>query len=53
MTRGMAGQDWDAVDAYDVQPLEALFERDGDRLSAMSLELGGMYLDWSKTHLDS
>ena len=52
MTRGMAGQDWDAVDAYDVQPLETLFERDGDRLSAMSLELGGMYFDWSKTHFD-
>ena len=28
----MAGQDWDAVDAYDVQPLETLFERDSDRL---------------------
>jgi glucose-6-phosphate isomerase len=48
----MAGQDWDAVDAYDVQPLEILFERDSERLSAMSLELGGIYFDWSKTHLD-
>ncbi len=36
----MTGQEWDAVDAYDVQPLETLFERDSDRLSAMSLELG-------------
>src|SRR5689334_10047105 len=52
MTRGMAGQEWNAIDAYDPQPLETLFEKDGDRLSAMSLELGGIYFDWSKTHLD-
>ena len=48
----MAGQDWDAVDAYDVKPLDALFEGDDDRLSALTLELGGLYFDWSKTHLD-
>ena len=52
MTPGMAGEEWDAIDAYDVQPLEELFERDADRLSAMTLELGGIYFDWSKTHLD-
>jgi len=33
--------------------LEALFERDEGRLSALSLELGGLYFDWSKTHLDA
>ena len=49
----MAGQDWNAIDAYDVQSLEALFERDEGRLSAFSLELGGLYFDWSKTHLDA
>ena len=53
MTPPMAGQDWDAIDAYDVQPLETLFERDESRLSAFSLELGGIYFDWSKTHLDA
>ena len=52
MTPGMAGEEWDAIDAYGVQPLEKLFERDADRLSAMTLELGGIYFDWSKTHLD-
>jgi len=52
MTPAMAGDEWDAIDAYDVQPLENLFERDADRLSAMTLELGGIYFDWSKTHLD-
>ncbi len=48
----MAGQDWDAIDAYDVKPLESLFEGDEDRLAALTLELGGLYFDWSKTHLD-
>lgn len=53
MTPAMAGQDWNAIDAYEVQSLEALFERDEGRLSAFSLELGGLYFDWSKTHLDA
>ena len=52
MTPRMAGEEWNAIDAYDVHPLESLFERDADRLSAMTLELGGIYFDWSKTHLD-
>ena len=49
----MAGQDWNAIDAHNVQPLETLFERDAERLSAFSMELGGLYFDWSKTHLDA
>jgi glucose-6-phosphate isomerase len=49
----MAGRHWDAIDTYDVQPLATLFERDEGRLSALSLQLGGIYFDWSKTHLDS
>ena len=53
MTPRMAGQDWDAIDAYDVQSLEKLFERGENRLGAFSLELGGIYFDWSKTHLDA
>ena len=53
MTPRMAGQDWNAIDAHEVQSLETLFERDEDRLSAFSLELGGLYFDWSKTHLDA
>ncbi|NUT01635.1 MAG: glucose-6-phosphate isomerase [Sphingomonas sp.] len=48
----MAGQDWDAVDAHEVKPLETLFEGDKARLAALTLELGGLYFDWSKTHLD-
>lgn len=48
----MTGDAWDAVDAYDVQSLAALFDRDEDRLSTLSLEVAGIYFDWSKTHLD-
>jgi len=52
MTPPMAAQDWSAIDAHDVQRLDALFERDENRVSAFSLELGGIFFDWSKTHLD-
>ena len=48
----MTGDAWDAVDAYDVKSLAALFDLDGDRLSALSCEVAGIYFDWSKTHLD-
>ncbi len=48
----MAGEGWEAVDDYQVQRLEALFERDPDRLAGLSLEACGIYFDWSKTHLD-
>ncbi len=48
----MAGEGWDAVDDYQVQRLEALFERDADRLAALSIDTCGIYFDWSKTHLD-
>ena len=53
MTPRMASQDWSAVDAHGVQTLESLFQGNQDRLSALSLELGGIYFDWSKTHLDA
>ncbi|MBV9527241.1 glucose-6-phosphate isomerase [Sphingomonas sp.] len=32
--------------------LDELFEREPDRLSRLSIELAGLYFDWSKTHLD-
>lgn len=48
----MAGPDWSAIDAHEIQPLKTLFEREPERLSAMTLELNGIYFDWSKTHLD-
>ena len=49
----MAGKDeWGAIDAHEIERLDVLFEREPDRLRAMSLDLNGIYLDWSKTHLD-
>jgi len=53
MTRRMSGKAWDAIEAYAVQPLRALFDTDKDRLSAFCLELGGITFDFSKTHLDA
>ena len=53
MTPRMASQDWSAIDAHEVQTLESLFEHDPNRLTDFSLELGGIYFDWSKTHLDA
>jgi glucose-6-phosphate isomerase len=33
--------------------LDALFASEPDRLSRLSLEVAGIYFDWSKTHLDA
>lgn len=49
----MPGDAWDAIDAYEVKPLAALFEMDKARNSALSFELGGTTFDFSKTHLDA
>ena len=35
-----------------VPRLDELFARQPDRLARLSFELGGIYFDWSKTHLD-
>ena len=32
--------------------LDELFSAEPDRLSRLSLEVAGLYFDWSKTHLD-
>ena len=43
---------WAPIAGHDVQRLDTLFEREPDRLSRLTLSLGGLYFDWSKTHLD-
>jgi glucose-6-phosphate isomerase len=53
MTRAMPADPWTAIEQHEVQPLERLFEGDPDRLPQLSLEVGGLYFDWSKTHLDA
>ena len=35
-----------------IRGLDELFAAEPDRLSRLSLEVAGLYLDWSKTHLD-
>ena len=52
MTPGMSGEAWDAIHAYDVKPLRALFEADDRRLESLSFDVAGMTFDFSKTHLD-
>jgi len=53
MRRGMSGEPWEAIGAYDVKTLESLFEAGGDRLSSLCFELAGITFDFSKTHLDA
>jgi glucose-6-phosphate isomerase len=36
----------------DIRRLDQLFADEPDRLGRLSFELGGLYFDWSKTHLD-
>ncbi|MGH6659720.1 MAG: glucose-6-phosphate isomerase, partial [Sphingomicrobium sp.] len=35
-----------------IKPLKALFAGDPERLERLSMEVAGLYFDWSKTHLD-
>ena len=49
----MSGDAWDAIDAYAVKPLTALFDADNDRLAEFCFDLGGITFDFSKTHLDA
>jgi glucose-6-phosphate isomerase len=53
MTRGMSGDAWDAIDAYEVKPLRELFAAEKERLSRLTFEIGGIAFDFSKTHLDA
>lgn len=43
---------WKELDNLDRPTLLELFAAEPDRLKALTLELGGLYFDWSKTHLD-
>lgn len=44
---------WAAIDNHKLARLEELFVSEPDRLSRLSMEVGGLYFDWSKTHLDA
>ena len=43
--------DWSAIEALPRATLTELFADDPDRLSRLSLDMGGLHFDWSKTHL--
>ena len=49
----MSAKHWKSIELHAVQPLEALFTAEPDRLSKLSFEVAGIYFDWSKTHLDA
>ena len=44
---------WKAIENAPQQKIEALFAADPDRLKLLTLDLAGLYFDWSKTHLDA
>ncbi len=44
---------WAAIDGHQLARLDELFVSEPDRLSRLSMEVGGLYFDWSKTHLDA
>ncbi|WP_394999427.1 glucose-6-phosphate isomerase [Sphingomonas sp.] len=48
----MTKDPWAAIDGHSPKRLTELFAENSERLATMSLALGGMYFDWSKTHLD-
>ena len=46
----MDGDAWGAIEKYEVRRIEALF--DEPRLGTFTRQIGGIYFDWTKTHLD-
>jgi glucose-6-phosphate isomerase len=44
---------WAAIESHDVVRLDELFTAEPDRLSRLTLDVGGVHFDWSKTHLDA
>lgn len=43
--------DWSKIEAAPRATLTELFEGQGDRLAALTLNVAGIHFDWSKTHL--
>jgi len=49
----MARTPWKSIESHAVQPLDALFTAEPDRLGRLSFDVAGITFDWSKTHLDA
>ena len=48
----MTDDAWTPIAGHALSTLDRLFADDPERLDRLSLTLGGLYFDWSKTHLD-
>lgn len=48
----MASDIWKTIEHYPITRLETLFKGAPDRLKLLTHTVGGLYFDWSKTHLD-
>jgi glucose-6-phosphate isomerase len=53
MTRPPQAADWKPIEAHALARIEELFQAEPDRLARMTLDVAGLYFDWSKTHLDA
>jgi glucose-6-phosphate isomerase len=53
MTASGTTDPWSAIESHQMVPLDRLFADDANRLEKLSLELAGLHLDFSKTHLDA
>ena len=51
-SKAKRGDSWAAIDSCELHRLDALFEREPDRLSRLTMDVAGIHFDWSKTHLD-
>jgi glucose-6-phosphate isomerase len=53
MTRAPHNSKWQPIEEHSLARIEELFDVEPDRLARMTLDLAGLYFDWSKTHLDA
>lgn len=49
----MSTSDWSAIETLARRPLGQLFAEDSDRVAKLSVDMGGIHFDFSKTHLDA
>ena len=53
MTRPPISSAWQSIEEHSLARIEELFEAEPDRLARMTLDVAGIYFDWSKTHIDA
>ena len=45
----MTDTGWGSIDSHQVERLEELFAKDGERVRKLTIEAAGLTFDWSKT----